>query len=68
MMLFCIAGAMRHAVSACQDLSGLIYVSVKIGDVPGFTVGLLDFSYHGWLRCGVCLHDDSPIKSLDPET
>lgn len=65
MMLLCTAGATGHAVPACQDLSGLIYVSVKIGDVPGFTVGILNFSYHGWLHSRMCLHDDSPIEIFE---
>lgn len=61
-------GGMGHAIPACQNLSALIYANMKIGDVPGFTVGILNFSYHGWLHSMVCLHDQLSINTLDPET
>lgn len=60
--------AMGHNVPTCQDLSGLIYTNVKIDDVPGYIVGVLNFSYHGRLHSRMHLHDQSSIKPLDPET
>ena len=56
------------AVPAGQNLSALIYANMKIGDIPDFAVGILNFSYHGWLQSRMCLRDQLFIQSLDPET
>ena len=64
----CMPGTMGHAVPACQNLSALIYANRGTGDVPDFTVGILNFSYHGWLHSRTCLHDPLSIEPLDPET
>lgn len=57
-------GFMGRAVQACQDLLGLIYANMKISDVPSFTVGILNSSYHGWPCSRMCSPDQS---SLGPE-
>lgn len=62
-MLSWMSGAMGHAVSAHQDLSRLLYANIKIDDVPGFTAGILNFSYiSGWLHSKMCLHGQSFLK------
>lgn len=62
-----IPGAMAHNVPTCQDLSGLIYINVKIDDVSGYIVGVLNFSYHGQLHSRMHLYDQSSTETLDPE-
>lgn len=59
---------MGHAIPACEDLSALTYADMKIGDVPNFTIGILNFSYYGCLHSRVYLHDQFSIKTLDLET
>lgn len=55
---------MGHAVSTHQDLSRLIYANIKIDDVPGFTAGILNFSYiSGWLHSRTD-HTWSVLKTL----
>ena len=40
-----------------SGLSRLIHANIKIDDTPGFTVGILNFSYCGWLHSSMCRHD-----------
>lgn len=37
MVLLWTPGAKGHAIPACEDFSGLIYASMKMSDVPGFS-------------------------------
>lgn len=55
-------GMLYYLVRTCQDWFMQVWKLVM------FLVSLLGFSYHGWLPSRMYLHDQSSIKTLDPET